>query len=78
MGPFLCAYLSSFADRAKQTAHLLRGHHMSRQQEQRQPRFGAPPALLAIVQAARRELAEQHGIELVFRRERRAGVSNAN
>jgi hypothetical protein len=43
----------------------------------------APPALLAIIQAARRagdrgleraaraELAERHGIEIVFRRERR-------
>jgi hypothetical protein len=45
-------------------------------------RFGAPPALLAIVQAARRagdrdleqtarrELAERFGIELVFKRRR--------
>jgi hypothetical protein len=45
-------------------------------------RLGAPPALLAIIQAARlagdrdleqaarRELAEQHGIDVVFRRRR--------
>jgi hypothetical protein len=50
-------------------------------------RFGAPPALVAIIQAARRagdwdleraarqELAERYGIELVFRRSRRQGVA---
>jgi hypothetical protein len=56
---------------------------MSHPRDERRPRFGAPPALLAIVQAARRagdrdleraarqELAELHGIELVFRRDRK-------
>ena len=61
---------------------------------QQESSLGAPPALLAIVQAARRAgdrgleraaralLAERHGIEIVFRRERRprkaAGESRAN
>jgi hypothetical protein len=55
---------------------------MPRQPDQQQDRLGAPPALLAIIQAARKigdrsleraarqELAERHGIEIVFRGER--------
>jgi hypothetical protein len=51
--------------------------------------LGGPPALLAIIQAARRagdrdleraarqELAEQYGIEVTFRRGRHGEVSHA-
>jgi hypothetical protein len=56
--------------------------------EQQQQRLGAPPALLAIIQAARRcgdrhlermarqELAEQYGIDLVFRKACRQETAN--
>jgi hypothetical protein len=65
---------------------------MSQSEERESPpsRFGAPPALLAIIQAARsagdrdleraarRELAEHYGIELVFRRQSRRDVQHAS
>jgi hypothetical protein len=59
----------------------------TRQSEKSQ--FGAPPALLSIIQAARlagdrdlekaarQELADRHGIEVVFRRQRREGSDHA-
>jgi hypothetical protein len=63
---------------------------MSRTQQAERSRFGAPSALLAVIQAARRigdrelersarlELAEQHGIELTFRRPRKPEVRDAS
>lgn len=59
--------------------------------EKKRQRLGAPPALLAIIQAARlagdrsleaiarEELAERHGIDVVFRRRyRRQEASDAS
>lgn len=60
------------------------------QRKNQHPRLGDPPALLAIVQAARlagdreleraarEELAAQYGIELVFRRQRRREATHAS
>jgi hypothetical protein len=58
--------------------------------ERQQQRLGAPSALLAIIQAARRagdrdlervarqELSEQYGIEVVFRKRHPPEVTNAS